>query len=76
MTGCGTCPEPAYLLQENGDRIELEDGSGWILLEDQDIGWILLEDQDIGCTSGPWKSKGSVFLLFMLADFVKGLIDG
>ena len=67
---------PNQHISYKSDRIELEDGSGWILLEDQDIGWILLEDQDIGCTSGPWKSKGSVFLLFMLADFVKGLIDG
>ena len=66
MTIFGTGPEPNYLLLENGNRIELEDGSGWILLE----------DQDIGHTSSPWKSRGSVFLLFMIADFVKGLIDG
>ena len=66
MTGCGTCPEPAYLLQENGDRIALEDGSGWLLLE----------DQVIGKASSPWKSRGSVFLLFMIADFVRGLFDG
>ena len=64
MTGCGTCPEPAYLLQENGDRIELEDGSGWLLLE----------DQPIGKTSSPWKSKGSVFLFFVMADFIRQLI--
>ena len=66
MAACGDKPEYRYLLQENGDRIELEDGSGYILLE----------NQDIGKTSSPWKSKGSVFLLFMVADFVKGLIDG
>ena len=66
MTGCGDCPEYKYLLQENGDRIALEDGSGWLLLE----------DQIIGKTSSPWKSKGSVFLLFMIADFLKGFIDG
>ena len=66
MIKCNDCPEAKYILQENGDRIALEDGSGWLLLE----------DQDIGHTSSPWKSKGSVFLLFMLADFVKGLIDG
>ena len=33
MTGCGDCPELAYLLQENGDRIELEDGSGWLCMQ-------------------------------------------
>ena len=66
MTGCGDCPEFRYLLTESGERIELEDGSGYLLLE----------DQVIGHTSSPWKSRGSVFLLFMLADFVKGLIDG
>ena len=64
MTGCGDCPEVLYLLQENGDRIELEDGSGWILLE----------DQDIGNTSSPWKSRGSVFLLFAIGEFIRQLI--
>ena len=66
MTGCGDCPEPAYLLQENGDRIELEDGSGYILLE----------NQDIGKTSSPWKSKGSVFLMFMFGEYVMRMLRG
>ena len=66
MTGCGDCPQPAYLLQENGDRIELEDGSGYILLE----------NQDIGKTSSPWKSKGSVFLLFMVGEYVMRMLRG
>ena len=64
MTGCGDRPEIRYLLQENGDRIELEDGSGYILLE----------DQLIGHTSSPWKSKGSVFLLFAIGEFIRQLI--
>ena len=66
MTGCGDCPQPAYLLQENGDRIELEDGSGYILLE----------NQDIGKTSSPWKSKGSVFLMFMFGEYVMRMLRG
>ena len=64
MPICGDYPEVLYLLQENGDRIALEDGSGWILLE----------DQDIGHTSSPWKSRGSVFLLFAIGEFVRQLI--
>jgi len=65
MTGCGTCPEPAYLLTEDGEKIALEDGSGYILLE----------DQLIGETSSPWKSQGSVFLLFVVVEFVRQLFD-
>ena len=59
-------PKKDYLLLENGEEFELEDGCGCILLE----------DQVIGHASSPWKSKGSVFLLFMIADFLKGFIDG
>ena len=66
MTVCKGQPEFKYLLQENGDRIELEDGNGWLLLE----------DQDIGNTSSPWKSKGSVFLLFAIGEFIRQLIGG
>ena len=65
MTGCGTCPEPAYLLLENGEEFELEDGGGCILLE----------DQVIGHASSPWKSQGSVFLLFVVVEFVRQLFD-
>ena len=64
MPICAGQPELKYLLQENGDRIELEDGSGYILLE----------DQLIGHTSSPWKSKGAVFLLFAIGEFVGQLI--
>lgn len=64
MPVCDGCPEHKYLLTESGERIALEDGSGWILLE----------DQDIGHTSSPWKSKGSVFLLFAIGEFVRQLI--
>ena len=65
MTACAGRPELSYLLTESGERIELEDGSGWILLE----------DQDIGETSSPWKSRGSVFLLFAIGEFVRQLIE-
>ena len=66
MTGCGDCPEYKYLLTEAGERIELDDGSGYILLE----------DQLIGKTSSPWKSKGSVFLMFMFGEYVMRMLRG
>ena len=65
MPVCGGQPELKYLLQENGDRIELEGGRGYILLE----------DQDIGKTSSPWKSRGSVFWLFALGELVRQVFD-
>ena len=64
MTICEGQPEFRYLLTESGERIELEDGSGWILLE----------DQDIGNTSSPWKSKGAVFLLLAIGEFIRQMI--
>lgn len=64
MPVCGGFPKVKYILQENGDRIELEDGSGYLLLE----------DQDIGHASSPWKSKGSVFLLLAIGEFISQLI--
>jgi len=66
MAVCGDCPEFRYLLTESGERIELEDGSGYILLE----------DQLIGETSTPWKSKGSVFVLFAIGELVQRFIGG
>lgn len=66
MPICEGQPKLRYLLTESGERIELEDGSGWILLE----------DQDIGKTSSPWKSKGSVFLFFALGELARQLIGG
>jgi len=66
MAVCGDCPEFRYLLTESGERIELEDGSGYILLE----------DQLIGETPSPWKSKGSVFLFFVIVDFFQRFIGG
>ena len=65
MTACAGQPKVLYLLQENGDRIELEDRSGWILLE----------DQDIGKTSSPWKSRGAVFLLFAIGEVLRQAIN-
>ncbi|GAH17201.1 unnamed protein product [marine sediment metagenome] len=64
MPVCDGCPEYKYLLTESGDPIALEDGCGCILLE----------DQDKGKASSPWKSKGSVFLLFAIGEFVRQLI--
>lgn len=66
MTVCKGQPEYKYLLTESGEKIELEDGSGYLLLE----------DQDIGNTSSPWKSKGSVFLVFAIGEFVRQLFGG
>lgn len=63
MPTCAGQPEYKYLLTESGERIELEDGSGYILLE----------DQVIGKTSSPWKSKGAVFLLFAIGEAVRQL---
>ena len=65
MPVCGGFPEVKYILQENGNKIELEDGSGYLLLE----------DQDIGKTSSPWKARGSVFLLFAIGELARQLID-
>lgn len=50
-------PELAYLLNEDGFRIELEDGSGFILLE----------DQTIGCRTSPWQSVALSILIFVFA---------
>ena len=61
MPVCGGQPELKYILLESGGKIELEDGSGYLLLE----------DQDIGKTSSPWKSRGSVFWLFALGEFIR-----
>lgn len=51
-------PSIAYLLDEDGFRIELEDGSGFILLE----------DQVIGCRVSPWMSTALSLLIFFFAD--------
>ena len=64
MPVCDGQPEYKYLLTESGEKIALEDGSGYILLE----------NQDIGKTSSPWKSKGSVFLLFMVGEYVMRML--
>ena len=63
MPICGGFPKKLYILQENGDRIALESGKGFLLLE----------DQDIGKTSSPWKARGSVFLLFAIGEFIRQL---
>lgn len=64
MGCCG--PEIKYLLQENGDRIELENGKGFLLLE----------DQDIGSTSSPWKSAPAAFVLFVVMNVLQQIMDG
>lgn len=50
-------PRYYYLLDEDGFRIELEDGSGFILLE----------DQVIGCRVSPWTSTALSILIFLFA---------
>ena len=64
MPVCGGFPKVKYILLENGNKIELEDGSGYLLME----------DQDIGRTSSPWKSRGSVFLVFAIGELARQLI--
>lgn len=52
-------PRFYYLLQEDGFRIELEDGSGFILLE----------DQTIGCRTSPWTSVALSILVFIFGSW-------
>lgn len=53
-------PKYYYLLNEDGSKIELEDGSGYILLE----------DQVIGCRVSPWMSGPLMFLIFLLGQYL------
>lgn len=48
-------PKANYILQENGDLIALEDGTGYLLME----------NQVVGSTSSPWLSLIFAFAIYL-----------
>ena len=63
-------PTYAYLLQENGYKIHLEDGND--LFDAQGSGHILLEQQSIGCEMNPLMASILLFLIVGIMERLGG----